>query len=132
MLIPSGHTPIMNASGNMGYSAHIVVSLESALVFDNAKSFGAPMACSTRILREEIFRFSAFCSGVRGCLITTVNTPSNYGGNEDYVLSITNFGKQLFRANFNPLTKFLERDAFSELINSCNSVIIGTMRQQAK
>ncbi len=62
MLSPSRHTPIMKTSCNMKYLAHLVVEAETILVFDNAKTFGLPMSCSTQILRVRILLFSAFCS----------------------------------------------------------------------
>lgn len=40
MLSARSQTPIMKASGNVEYPAHIVVCPESALVFDNAETFG--------------------------------------------------------------------------------------------
>lgn len=40
MLNENRHTPVIKTDGNVEYPAHIVVSPESALVFDNAKALG--------------------------------------------------------------------------------------------
>ncbi|WP_251623379.1 TDP-N-acetylfucosamine:lipid II N-acetylfucosaminyltransferase [Odoribacter lunatus] len=57
--------------------------------------------------------------------------PLNYGGEENYVSTVVSYGKKYFNTKYEPLTEFIEYGKYSELINSCSSVIIGTLRQQA-
>ncbi|MDN3652650.1 TDP-N-acetylfucosamine:lipid II N-acetylfucosaminyltransferase [Thalassotalea ponticola] len=56
--------------------------------------------------------------------------PLSYG-DEDYRNKVLNRGKDIFGANFLPITKFMSVDNYLSTLSSCSVVIMNHLRQQA-
>lgn len=56
--------------------------------------------------------------------------PLSYSGNALYKEHILKTGKAYFGDNFHPLTSFIPKEEYTELVRSCNVVIMNHMRQQ--
>ena len=67
----------------------------------------------------------------RGIDSHQVITPLNYGGEDEYIAQVMMIGEKYLGSNYKPLTDFLAPETYFNMINSCSSIIIGTMRQQA-
>lgn len=56
--------------------------------------------------------------------------PLSYGGNKQYIHSVTNYGRQYFGDNWHSLKKLMEYEKYQEIISSCNVGIFLIERQQ--
>jgi dTDP-N-acetylfucosamine:lipid II N-acetylfucosaminyltransferase len=59
-----------------------------------------------------------------------VFVPLSYGGSKDYINYIIKKGKELLGSNFFPITSFMSRDEYNEILLSCDTLIFNHIRQQ--
>lgn len=67
----------------------------------------------------------------RGIKNTPIICPVNYGKDQTYIKAVCQIGRDLYSEMFQPITEFLPKTDYLNLIKECSTVIIGTMRQQA-
>lgn len=60
----------------------------------------------------------------------TIYCPLSYGGPEHYVEEIRSLGKELFGDDFVPLTEFMKKDEYLELLSGTDIVVFNHRRQQ--
>lgn len=59
-----------------------------------------------------------------------IYVPLSYG-DENYASDIISEGEKLFSNQFYPITEFMDKDRFNDLLNNCGNVIMNHHRQQA-
>lgn len=59
-----------------------------------------------------------------------VFVPLSYGGSKDYINYIIIKGKELLGSNFFPITSFMSRNEYNEILLSCDTLIFNHIRQQ--
>ncbi len=56
--------------------------------------------------------------------------PLSYGGSKEYLTELISCGKKLFGDNFVPLTSFIEKEKYTEIVKSCSAAVMNHTRQQ--
>lgn len=67
----------------------------------------------------------------RGIDNRKVFVPLSYGGTTEYKKKVVDTGRKLFGDNFIPLTDFLPKEKYFEVLSTCSNIIMGHERQQA-
>jgi hypothetical protein len=74
---------------------------------------------------ETFLKLEPFFDGNRDVVV-----PLSYGSDK-YIKSVLKVGKEIFAEKFVPLTTFMERSAYNQIIKSCSVVLMNHYRQQA-
>lgn len=68
---------------------------------------------------------------IKGCAnISKVYCPLSYGGNKKYYQKVIDYGKELLGDKFVPLTDFMQKEAYEEMLNSVDVGIFNYNRQE--
>lgn len=61
----------------------------------------------------------------------TILMPLSYGGNNEYVKKIEDYGKEKLGKNYKPILDFFPLNEYNKLLLSCRTFIYGNFRQEA-